>query len=53
VSGNRFQALRCKQRIKLSLEHVEGLSFAKILSARDFNRIQRCRPQAKCGKTIA
>jgi hypothetical protein len=37
----------------LKLRGTDGLCFAKILSARDFNRIQRCRPQAKCGRTIA
>jgi hypothetical protein len=29
-----------------------GLWFAKTLSDNDFNRIQGCRPQAKCDSTL-
>ncbi len=29
-----------------------GLWFAKTLSDSDFNRIQGCRPQAKCDSTL-
>ena len=29
------------------------LSFAKILSVRDFNRIQSCCPQAECDSKLA
>src|SRR5437667_8943864 len=31
--------------------NLRPLSFAKILSAFDFNRMRRCRPQAKCDTT--
>jgi len=38
---------------RLAIIRARSVCFAKILSAGEFNRIQRCRPQAKCGRTIA
>jgi hypothetical protein len=36
-----------------SFEQIARLWFAKTLCACDFNRIRRCRSQAKCGITCA
>jgi len=37
--------------VSVVFEYLEAnahLCLSKILSARDFNRLERCRPQAKC-----
>jgi hypothetical protein len=43
---------RHRQPVVIALD-VENLSFAKILSAFDFNRIQHCISHAKCRSNVA
>ena len=42
----------CRRHSKLTAVPKSLVWFAKTLSDSDFNRIQGCRPQAKCDSTL-
>jgi hypothetical protein len=50
LTTNRVYRFLTSKRSRVSDNQL--LWFAKILSDRDFNRIQGCRPQAKCDSTL-